>query len=482
MNVGNPNLRNPIQRGNGTPERPLVGELWARDSKGATPAMKETGNFDPDRPYVNFGRYYRSDFAALEFENVFMKSWLYVCREEDIPEVGDRTSVQVGPISFMIVRSDANVIKAFYNSCRHRGTKLCSAPSSSVSIRCPYHGWEWKLDGTLKAIPGHWDFKHVRASESRLREILVGTWGGFVFINADRDAAPLEEALVNIPEHFTEFEPSERYTAVRIRKLAPANWKIVQEAFMEGYHVAVTHPEGVPFNGPPQGQYDIWHYANGDVARQAVPGSVPSIDADATATSHAAAAALAEVLIAWHYPDAARPELVEEEDARSQIAAWHRSAWTGKYGRPNNSTDALMLDNVLYFMFPNQAFWLSETIPWTYQFLPHETDPEKSYFEVRLLLPVAEGEPRPPSAPVIDIGIDEKIVDKAPGMSFLGYVLDQDMSNMPLVQQGMKSADPACAHSQLSTYQESFIQHWNALIDERIAQSAARSGLNTKER
>ena len=71
----------------------------------------------------------------------------------------------------------------------------------------------------------------------------------------------------------------------------------------------------------------------------------------------------------------------------------------------------------------------------------------------------------------IEIGIDETITDKAPAFSFLGFVLDQDMANMPLVQQGMKSADPMRAHSQLGTYQESFLQHWHALIDARMAQA-----------
>ena len=252
---------------------------------------------------------------------------------------------------------------------------------------------------------------------------------------------------------------------------------------MEGYHVATIHPEGIPFNGPPQGSYDIWHFPNGDVARQAVPGAVPSMDADASATSQAAAEALAQVLIDWHFPGAAMPVLDPNLDPRSQLAAWHRKVWQDKYGRPINAPDSQMLDNVLYFMFPNQTFWLSETIPWSYQFFPHENDPNKSYFEVRMMMPLIEGEPRPPSAPVIEIGTEETITEKAPAFSFLGYVLDQDMTNLPLVQQGMKSADPRRAYSQLGTYQESFLQHWHALIDARIAQAEqkkARSYTPTK--
>jgi len=88
---------------------------------------------------------------------------------------------------------------------------------------------------------------------------------------------------------------------------------------------------------------------------------------------------------------------------------------------------------------------------------------------VRLLMPYAEGSPRPPSAPIDQVGIDESIAAKSPGFSFLGMIFDQDMSNMPLVQKGVKAADPAHHHTVLGTFQESLIQYWHQLYDQRMA-------------
>jgi hypothetical protein len=124
-----------------------------------------------------------------------------------------------------------------------------------------------------------------------------------------------------------------------------------------------------------------------------------------------------------------------------------------------------MIDSLLYFMFPHCTFWLSESLPFTYQFTPHATDPNQSYFEVRMLLPCTRGKPPPPSAPTVFVGPDESVAARAPDFHILGYVFDQDMSNMPLIQRGARAADPARHHTELGQYQEMLVQYWNELFD-----------------
>jgi hypothetical protein len=119
-------------------------------------------------------------------------------------------------------------------------------------------------------------------------------------------------------------------------------------------------------------------------------------------------------------------------------------------------------------MYPHFCIWLSEGVPFNYQFTPHATDPGKCYFEVRLLMPYAEGEARPPSSPAIEIGLNETIAEKAPAFSFLAMIFDQDMHNMPLIQRGVQAANPAAPYSRLGSYQESMIQHWHELLDRQI--------------
>jgi phenylpropionate dioxygenase-like ring-hydroxylating dioxygenase large terminal subunit len=464
------NMKQNVQRGFGSDERPVIGKLWERDSVGSNESMRALGSYEPNNKQVDFRRYYDADYFKLEIEKIWKKQWLFACREEDIPQVGDRVPFDVGPLSFFIVRSKEHEFKAFYNSCLHRGTLLCAKSESQKTIRCPYHGWEWNNDGKLKFIPSHWDFKQVTASNSSLREVKLGRWGGFVFINADPNCGPLEEALHNIPAHFKEFAPESRYTAARYRKTVPANWKLAQEAFQESYHLYSTHPEGVPFNGDSQSQYDIWRTQRGAIGRESVPSAVPSMHAGPDATPLKAAAVFAEIMKAWHYPEAELPTLDPKGDVRAQSGAWHRQVYAAKYGRPTDATDAVMLDSVLYFMFPQFCIWLSEPLPFTYQFTPHATDPEKSYFDVRMLLPIPKGQARPPAVPAAVVGIDESILKKAPGFSFLGMIFDQDMSNMPLIQRGVKAADPAHHHTQLGAFQESMMQTWHELFDRFMAE------------
>lgn len=457
-----------IQRGHGSKERPLTRDLWARDSRAPTVAMRETGNFDPTNVNVDFTRYYDPEFARKEMEELWLKSWLFACREEDLPNVGDRLPFQVGPRSFMIVRSGPDEFKAFFNSCTHRGTRLCDALSTGERIVCPFHAWQWNLDGSLKYIPSHWDFRGVTPAVAKLRQVKLGRWGGFVFINADPNAPPFEDALSVLPSHFADYAMGDRYTAARFRKEVGANWKVVQEAFLESYHVVGTHPEAVPYNGDSQSQYDIWESEAGHIGRQVTPSAIPSMHAEPDASPLEAAAVYAQIMVAWHYPEAKLPELDPSQDLRQQLAEWHRGVQANAYGSRPDQPDAVMIDSTLYFMFPHFTVWLSESVPFVYQFTPHENDPERSYFEVRMMRPVGKDRARPAAAPAILIGSDESIREKAPAFGFLAHVFDQDMENMPRVQAGMRAADPQRNYSHLSTYQESLVQHWNKLIDKQV--------------
>lgn len=456
-------------RGYGNAERPLLGELWKRDSVGATPAMMARGDMQPDRREVDYLRYHDPDIFAKELAKIFGKQWLFACREEDIPQIGDRVPFTVGPHSYIIIRSAQDEFKAFHNSCLHRGTLLCAKKESAETIRCPYHAWEWNADGRLKKIPSHWDFPEITRLNGSLPEIRLERWGGFIFVNADKDAPPLTEALGPMPEHFKDFAPERRYTKARFRKLVHANWKATQEAFQESYHLYATHPEGVPFNGDSQSQYDIFTTSMGAVGREAVPSAVPSMHADSSATVLAAGTVFAQVQQMWHYPQASLPQLDPTGDVRAQLGKWARDTYEQTYDRPNTQPDAVMLDSSLYFLYPQFTLWLSEAVPFVYQFLPHETDPNYCYFDVRLLMPSREGEAAPPAAEMIEIGEHESIAEKAPLFGFLGMIFDQDMSNLPLVQRGLKSADPSAPHSRLGAYQEGMIQAWHELIDRDLA-------------
>jgi phenylpropionate dioxygenase-like ring-hydroxylating dioxygenase large terminal subunit len=187
---------------------------------------------------IAFERYTSPEFLQREMDKVWSKVWQWACREENLREVGDYVVYDIGKYSFLVVRAAPDEIKAFYNSCMHRGTKFNHSFTHGYRerIECPYHGWSWHLDGRIRNIPNQWDFSHVNEEEFSLPEVRVETWGGFVFINMDASAPPLQEYLGLTVDHFKNWKMGNRYTTIHIQKELPCNWKSAMEAFMENYH------------------------------------------------------------------------------------------------------------------------------------------------------------------------------------------------------------------------------------------------------
>ena len=151
---------------------------------------------------LSVDRYISREFHELEKKKLWPKVWQMACREEDIPNVGDYIVYDVTDYSFIIVRSAENEIKSFYNTCLHRGRALRDKNGNDSYFRCPFHGFTWNLDGTLRFSPSKWDFEHFLKGDTNLDQTRLDTWGGFVFINMDDNCISLSDYLGVIPEHF----------------------------------------------------------------------------------------------------------------------------------------------------------------------------------------------------------------------------------------------------------------------------------------
>ena len=143
----------------------------------------------------------------------------------------------------------------------------------ATEFRCPFHGFAWNIDGTLRHIPCQWDFPHISPSAWSLPEAKVGTWGGFVFLNPDLDAAPLADFLGNeLSDQFKRWPLELRYKQAHVAKILRCNWKVAQEAFMEAFHVVATHPQLLAGIGDANSQYDAW----GNFSRAITANGTPS--------------------------------------------------------------------------------------------------------------------------------------------------------------------------------------------------------------
>jgi Rieske 2Fe-2S family protein len=195
------------------------------------------------RAFVPKTRYLDPEFQRLELEKLFTSTWQVACRVEELPGVGSYVEYEIGAHSILVVRESRTAISAYFNACRHRGTRLAKGRGRVGSIICPFHGWRWNLDGSIRLVLDREEF--VPRSDDNLGLVRVRTelWGGFVFINMDPGAAPLLDYLDPIPRIFEPFH----YENMRIKwqkgVLLPCNWKTALDGFLEAYHVAGTHPQ-----------------------------------------------------------------------------------------------------------------------------------------------------------------------------------------------------------------------------------------------
>jgi nitrite reductase/ring-hydroxylating ferredoxin subunit len=191
-------------------------------------------------------RYVSQEFFDLEMERLWPRVWQMACREEEVRHVGDYLEYIIGDQSILITRSDPATIRAFYNTCPHKGTRLAAGVGNFATgeIRCRFHAWRFELDGTNKGVVDRFDFPaSMTDAEVCLNQIKVGRWGGFVFINMDPDSESLESFLGPLPALLAPYG----FDKMRFRSyrsvIIPANWKSALDAFNEGYHVQGTHPQ-----------------------------------------------------------------------------------------------------------------------------------------------------------------------------------------------------------------------------------------------
>lgn len=280
----------------------------------------------PVEPYVS------EEFFEAEREKIFKRMWLYAGRVERIPKPGDyftqtieavRTKKNGTAPSFIICRDQNGEVRAFYNTCQHRGTTVCWdkyetwETSHRRYFSCRFHGWVYNTDGTLKSVPDEKNFCNLNKAERGLKRVHCAVWKDFIFINVD--PSPRQTLLEQIKPHADQLKD---FPFERIRKrgiwtaVIDVNWKVALDAFQEGYHVNTVHAATLPeaFNGPlnpncrptsirlfPQGNRSVtfmvspdftppevekwvrtrgssWYAAGGDDSTAAFPGVNPDAD------------------------------------------------------------------------------------------------------------------------------------------------------------------------------------------------------------
>jgi choline monooxygenase len=181
----------------------------------------------------------------LEQERIFARTWQYAARADRVSEPGSLTPAWAGSLPVVLVRGHDGALRGFVNVCRHRGHVLCEADARRETIQCPYHAWTYDLDGTLRSAPRAEREGAFDPASLSLVPVAVDAWGPFVFVNADRSAAPLADALGELPRLLAEggvdLEGLRFHSRAESEEYA-CNWKVCAENFLECYHCALAHP------------------------------------------------------------------------------------------------------------------------------------------------------------------------------------------------------------------------------------------------
>ena len=407
----------------------------------------------PDR--VPKERYYDADFFRLEAELLWPRVWQMACRLEEIPQPGDFAEYEILDQSVIVVRADDGAVRAFQNTCRHRGVRVVEGRGHCEDgFTCPFHGWCYGLDGlnTFVSRPRTFSEHNLQAGDIDLTPVRCETWGGCAWINFDDGAPPLRQCLepgaTILDAWKVESLRAEWWYACRL----PANWKLAQEAFMEQYHVLEAHPQlRIPGRMPPRdpAQFDPQRFVESELHY------LRTMSEGMAGMVHANDVRVAEGIQDIELPaDPALARSTWDRTMNDAVVKWHRS--NGHDVPDLNELDAQGLTEPMVYGFPHYFVLPMYSSASSYRFRP--LGPEETLMEVWSLTRFPEGrEPAPPPVPEPWESDDPRWPP----------IPRQDFSNIPRQQRGLHAR--GFEYMRLSEQIEGHISNFHRTIDGYLA-------------
>jgi phenylpropionate dioxygenase-like ring-hydroxylating dioxygenase large terminal subunit len=441
-------------------------ELLDSDSRPVPDVLRAQAEPDLGADAISTEPYLSADFFRRSIDKMWMKVWQMACREEAIPNIGDYVIYEIANKSLIIVRTDATEIRALYNACLHRGRKLVTGNGCRQQFKCPFHGFVWKNDGTFLENPIEWDFPGGSKETMALPQARVGRWGGFVFVNFSDDALPFETILDPLVKHFERWDVANRHMSAHVVKVVKCNWLIAIEAFLEAHHSTVTHPQIIKASGDMNAQVDVFtDHVSRIIAAKGI--SSPSLknraitedDIVRCALGPAGRAVRADVAI----PESG-PVVPEGVTARSYLGNFSRDMLTRDTGIDySQAADAEFGDTIQYSVFPNFLINGGFLPNLVITAKPNGMDHLTCVMEVMILSPVGLNQVRPKCARLRTLGESETWAD-AEELGMVGRIINQDMGNMPFVQEGVATLKQPVVR--LGKYTESRIRAHHLTLRE----------------
>lgn len=437
--------------------------------------LLETG-YDRSNLQVSTDRYVSSEYAARERQAIWMKTWQAVGRADELAESGDWKEYRIYDQSFIVVRGSDDKVRGFANACPHRGNALCQGKTGNTGgrITCPYHSWSFALDGRLVGVGRPDLVGPLDKSEHGLLQVSVETFGGFIFLNPDPEAQPLAEYLGEDIVRFLEPYHLEQMTPVMdVREALECNWKVVVDAFQEGYHIDGIHPELLSvividpsrtrFNFSERhnlavAPFDVKHANDPDfgadeevAAIRNLPGTFPGV---------AGILPRFEELVAEYTDDEGIVAFPIGVSGRSLLQEATRETLTGYGLDVSGLSNDQMSDNHGYLLFPNFFMTVRAGECHIILAVPHpDGDPNRCIWHVSSYMYLPEEAREDFRAELIEV--------EEPGSYPYFLALQQDYEQMPRQQKGLRNQ----RLSRLTLAQEEVcIAHFHSVVDRYMAE------------
>jgi phenylpropionate dioxygenase-like ring-hydroxylating dioxygenase large terminal subunit len=375
-------------------------------------------------------RYTGRDFAMLEWEHMWTKTWLCAGRASDAPHVGDYFTFEIGPESILVIRQQDGSLAARYNVCMHRGNRLREpGRGHAEKFSCLFHGWEYGIDGGLiKALDRDCFPQGVDPKKLSLQPVLCDVWAGFVFVCLDPTAGSLRGYLGVVPEHLDPYHFDDWKVSFDCTIEIECNWKTSVDAFNEAYHLSATHAWTMEFSDDVNTLYDCYDRHTRMIFPEIQ--ASPRHPGAGTVTK-----GIKEMFLARVGIDVEKFE-GGPADARRAYADQIRTIAPALGADLSELNESQLCDDFHYTVFPNMTFNTHALFTWVFVHRPHPTDPNKMFFDfINLTNAPAEHIARPEKA-FFRTEDGDTLGGKCEG----GELLDEDLYNLPRIQAGMRSA------------------------------------------
>jgi phenylpropionate dioxygenase-like ring-hydroxylating dioxygenase large terminal subunit len=388
---------------------------------------------DPDNlrgDPITGDRFYSKKFAQAEWDHLWTKIWHIAGRLAEMPEAGDYVVHHFMRESVICIRQDDGSIKAFYNTCGHRGQRLVWTSASLNAFTCPYHGWVWGKDGVLRDVPDPDTFSRGNpCGKVKLRELRCESWGGFVWYTMDPHAQSLVDFLEPMPELYKNYPMDTLARVAWYRVELETNWKFATDNFSESYHTRTAHPQVPPWIDQDHwnARIEVYPKGHGRTVHPMRPFDL--------------------LLKEWGLDPNAYPDYeTKAMQGWLDVKAAKRKLWRERgYVHYEKMDDEQLTDSLHTVFFPNVTMSFLPDNVILFRTEPHPDDPNKCYFDLWCMVFPIAGQSTVESIMagprrLREAECEHRVFDRGRGVAELkGQIVYQDMALAEGQQLGMHS-------------------------------------------